>query len=80
MPIINSNSSEARNLKGLHLYHFSTSNCSQKVRLCLEEKGLHWTSHPVDLVNNQHLTPEFVLINPKGLVPVLVNDGVVVIE
>lgn len=80
MPIINSKSSEARNLKGLDLYHFSMSNCSQKVRLCLEEKGLHWTSHPVDLVNNQHLTPEFVAINPKGLVPVLVNDGVVVIE
>jgi glutathione S-transferase len=80
MPIINSSSSEAGDLKGLHLYHFSISNCSQKARLCLEEKGLHWTSHPVDLVNSQHLTPEFVAINPKGLVPVLVHDGVVVTE
>lgn len=34
----------------------------------------------MDLVNNQHLTPEFVAINPKGLVPVLVHDGVVVTE
>src|SRR5262249_25607304 len=80
MPIINSSSTEARNLRGLHLYHFSMSNCSQKARFCLEEKGLHWTSHPVDLSNNQHLTPEFVAINPKGLVPVLVHDGVVVTE
>jgi ganglioside-induced differentiation-associated protein 1 len=48
MPIINTGSAEARNLKGLHLYHFSMSNCSQKARLCLEEKGLQWTSHPVD--------------------------------
>ncbi len=40
MPIISSHSAEARNLKGLHLYHFSMSNCSQKERLCLEEKGL----------------------------------------
>jgi glutathione S-transferase len=80
MPIINSSSSDTRNLKGLHLYHFSMSNCSQKARFCLEEKRLHWTSHPVDLVNNQHLTPEFVAINPKGLVPVLVHDGVVVTE
>jgi len=80
MPIINSSSAEARSLKGLHLYHFSMSNCSQKARLCLEEKGLQWTSHPVDLLNSQHLTPEFVAINPKGLVPVLVHDGVVVTE
>lgn len=80
MPIINSRSAEARNLKGLHLYHFSMSNCSQKARLCLEEKGLQWISHPVDLPNNQHLTPEFVAINPKALVPVLVHDGVVVTE
>jgi glutathione S-transferase len=34
----------------------------------------------VDLPNNQHLTPEFVAINPKGLVPVLIHDGVVVTE
>jgi glutathione S-transferase len=80
MPIINSSSSDARNFKGLHLYHLSMSNCSQKARFCLEEKRLEWTSHPVDLVNNQHLTPEFVAINPKGLVPVLVHDGVVVTE
>jgi Glutathione S-transferase, N-terminal domain len=80
MPIINTSSAEARNLKGLHLYHFSMSNCSQKARLCLEEKGLQWTSHPVDLVHNEHLTPEFVAINPKALVPVLVHDGVVVTE
>jgi glutathione S-transferase len=80
MPIIDSTSAEVRGLKGLHLYHFSMSNCSQKARLCLEEKGLQWISRPVDLLNNQHLTPEFVAINPKGLVPVLVHDGVVVIE
>ncbi len=80
VPIINSSSAEARSLKGLHLYRFSMSNCSQKARLCLEEKGLQWTSHPVDLLNSRHLTPEFVAINPKGLVPVLVHDGVVVTE
>jgi glutathione S-transferase len=32
------------------------------------------------LSNNQHLTPEFIAINPKGLVPVLVHDGIVVTE
>ena len=52
MPIINSGSSEARKLRGLHLYYFSMSNCSQKARFCLEEKGLQWTSHPVDSYTN----------------------------
>jgi hypothetical protein len=80
MPIMNASSAEARNLKGLHLYHFSMSNCSQKARLCLEEKGLQSTSHPVDLVHNEQLTPEFIAINPKALVPVLVHDGVVITE
>jgi glutathione S-transferase len=80
MPIIESNSAEARGLKGLHLYHFSMSNCSQKARLGLEEKGLPWTSHHVDLLHSAHLTPEFVAINPKAQVPVLVHDGVVIIE
>ena len=80
MPIIDSHSPEARNLKGVHLYHFATSNCSQKARFCLEEKGVPWTSHTVDLLHNDHLTPEFVAINPKGVVPVLVHDGTVVIE
>jgi glutathione S-transferase len=80
MPIIVSRSAQVRTLKGIHLYHFSMSNCSQKARFCLEEKGLQWTSHPVDLANNEHLTPEFVAINPKALVPVLVHDGVVVTE
>jgi len=35
---------EVLGLRGLHLYHFSMSNCSQKVRLCLTEKGLAWES------------------------------------
>jgi len=80
MGIINTESAEALNLKGLHLFHYAMSNCSQKVRLCLEEKGLEWTSHHVDLTHNEHFTPEYVAINPKAQVPTLIHDGVVVIE
>jgi glutathione S-transferase len=80
MGIIATASPEALSLKGLHLYHHAMSNCSQKVRLCLEEKGLEWSSHYVDLMRNEHFTPEYVAINPKAQVPALVHDGVVVIE
>jgi glutathione S-transferase len=80
MGIIPTDNSEVRALKGLHLYHAAISNCSQKVRFCLDEKGLDWQSHGVNLQHSEHLTPSFLSINPRGLVPVLVHDGVVIIE
>ncbi|MGI9521965.1 MAG: glutathione S-transferase family protein [Hyphomicrobiaceae bacterium] len=69
-----------KRLKGLHLYHSGISNCSMRVRITLEEKGLKWTSHHFDILKKEHLTPEYFGINPNGLVPTLVHDGVVVIE
>lgn len=67
-------------MKGLHLFHFMLSNCSQRARLGLEEKGLTWTSHHLNLPGNEHVTSDYSRINPKGVVPTLVHDGQVVIE
>jgi glutathione S-transferase len=75
-----SDSPEVKPLRGLHLYHFVLSNCSQRVRLALEEKELPWTSHHMNLPANEHATPEYQAINPNGVVPTLVHDGQVVIE
>lgn len=75
MPAIHSTSTEAAGLRGLHLYHFAMSNCSQRVRLALAEKELAWTSHHVDLPAGEHLTPGYLAINPNGVVPTLVHDG-----
>ncbi len=66
--------------QGLHLLHFQASSCSQKVRILLREKGIPWQSHPVDLMRDEHVTPWFLGINPRGVVPVLVHDGVVHVE
>jgi glutathione S-transferase len=71
---------EARALEGLHLYHYGLSNCSQKVRMVLAEKGLGWTNHHVDLSKAEHLTDAYRLVNPNGVVPALVHDGTIVIE
>ncbi|MEM7413391.1 MAG: glutathione S-transferase family protein [Myxococcota bacterium] len=71
---------EVLDWKGLHLLHFQASSCSQKVRILLAEKGLDWESHPVDLIRHENTHPWFVGINPRGVVPVLVHDGVVHIE
>jgi|SRR5262245_36123685 len=66
--------------KGVHVLHYAGSSCSQKLRIFLNLKGIQWESHPVDLHANENLTPWFLGINPRGLVPVLVHDGVVHIE
>jgi glutathione S-transferase len=64
----------------LELYHHNISVCAQKVRLVLSEKRLPWTGHHVDLMKGEHLRPEFLRINPRGLVPVLVDEGQPIIE
>lgn len=66
--------------EGLHLYHSGVSNCSMRVRLTLDEKGLPWTSHHLNLLKKEHITPEYFGINPNGLVPTLVHNGKVIIE
>jgi len=64
----------------IELYHLPKSICSQKVRLALAEKGLDWTGHVVDLGRFAHLEPGYLALNPNGVVPTLVHDGVAIIE
>jgi len=66
--------------KGLHLYHAHISNCSARVRLLLEEKSLSWESHHVYLAKRENVSEEYFGINPKGVVPTLVHDGIVITE
>ncbi len=80
MPVIATQRDDIKKLKGLHLYHFAASNCSQRVRMALEEKGLQWTSHHVNLSKNEHATDAFQALNPKGVVPVLIHDGKTITE
>ena len=80
MGIVPTNNEAVKALKGLHLYHAGISNCSMRVRMTLEEKSLPWVSHHVDIVQKENLTEEYFSIHPKGLVPALVEDGVVIVE
>jgi glutathione S-transferase len=80
MAEIETRRADIRALRGVHLFHFGMSNCSQRVRLALEEKGVMWTSHSINLTKNEHLTPDFQALNPAGVVPVLVHDGTTITE
>ncbi len=64
----------------LELYTHPMSPCAQKVRIVLAEKGLEWTRHHVDLQQKENLRPEYLKLNPLGVVPTLVHDGKPVIE
>ena len=59
----------------LVLYHSPYSTCSQKVRLVLAEKGIEYTSREISFAREEHLTPEYLHLNPNGVVPTLVHDG-----
>jgi glutathione S-transferase len=64
----------------LELYHSAHSTCSQKVRLCLAEKGLDWVGREMHFASRDHLQPDYLKLNPNGVVPTLVDDGEPVIE
>ena len=66
--------------QGIHLIHFSGSSCSQKLRIYLNYKGIKWQSHSVNIATGQNYSNWFLGINPRGLLPVLVDDGRVIIE
>lgn len=64
----------------LELYTHPMSPCAQKVRIVLAEKGLDWTKHHISLPDKENLKPEYLKLNPMGVVPTLVDNGVPVIE
>ena len=80
MPEIEPMDQTLKSLKGIHLWHAPMSSCSQRVRIALAESGRDYESHLVDLEKDEHATPEYQRIHPKGLVPALVDDGRLYIE
>lgn len=58
----------------LMLHHAWRSSASRRVRLCLAEKGLAYESRVVDMENMEHHSPEYLKINPNGVVPALILD------
>jgi glutathione S-transferase len=64
----------------LELYHNSMSTCSAKARIALGAKGLEWTSHVLNLRMAETQRPEYLKLNPDGVVPTLVHDGEVIRE
>ncbi|MGE0113853.1 MAG: glutathione S-transferase family protein [Steroidobacteraceae bacterium] len=64
----------------MELYHSNMSVCAQKVRLVLREKNLKPIEHLVNLRAGDQMRPEYLKLNPNGVVPTLVDRGVPIIE
>ena len=59
----------------IDLYAAGTSN-GMRARIALEECGLKYNWHPIDLLKGEHKTPQFLALNPNGQIPVIVdNEG-----
>src|SRR5262245_3179350 len=64
----------------LALYHNDMSSCAQKVRLLLAEKGLEWESRHLELRAGEHQQPWYIKLNPRAVVPTLIDGDIVVPE
>jgi GSH-dependent disulfide-bond oxidoreductase len=59
----------------LQLYSLPTPN-GVKVSIMLEEIGLAYEPHLVDISKNESWTPEFLSLNPNGKIPAIIDpDG-----
>jgi glutathione S-transferase len=64
----------------LTLFDYGNSVCCQKVRITLRAKGLEWEAVKVDLFKSEQYDPKYLKLNPKGVVPTLVDNGTPIIE
>jgi GST-like protein len=59
----------------IQLYSLNTPN-GVKASIMLEETGLPYEAHLVDIMNNESHTPEFLALNPNGKIPAIIDpDG-----
>ncbi len=62
------------------LYNAPQSTCSQRVRFVLNAKGIAFEERKLDLFAGDQLKPDYLEINPNGVVPALLHDGEPVID
>jgi GST-like protein len=58
----------------LQLYSFPTPN-GVKVSIMLEEIGLSYEPHRIDIGANESWTPEFLSLNPNGKIPAILDPA-----
>jgi glutathione S-transferase len=62
------------------LYNAPQSTCSQRVRFVLNAKKISFAEIKLDLLAGDQLKPDYLALNPNGVVPTLDHDGAIVID
>ena len=62
------------------LYNAPQSTCSQRVRFVLNAKQLPFDEIKLDLLAGDQLKPDYLKLNPNGVVPTLDHDGAVIVD
>lgn len=57
----------------IDLYTWKTSN-GRKATIMLEECGLEYNLHPIDIGKDEQFTPEFIAINPNSKIPAIIDQ------
>jgi glutathione S-transferase len=60
--------------------YFAPDSCARVPLIALEEIGRPYSLEVVAFMKGQHKSPEYLALNPKGKVPLLVVDGVPLTE
>jgi GST-like protein len=56
----------------IDLYTWTTPN-GRKISIALEELGLPYTAHAIDINNNEQFAPDFLKISPNNKIPAIVD-------
>ena len=64
----------AKNPNIIQLYSFPTPN-GVKVSIALEEMGLAYEPHAIDITKNETWGPEFLWLNPNGKIPAIIDPN-----
>ena len=65
---------------GFTLYNAPQSTCSQRVRFVFNAKKLPFDEVKLNLLEGDQLKPEYLKLNPNGVVPTLDHDGAIVTD
>ena len=68
------------NAMAFTLYNAPQSTCSQRVRFVLNTKSLPFDEVKLNLLAGDQLKPDYLKLNPNGVVPTLDHDGQIVID
>jgi len=63
---------ERKETKVIDLYSWTTPN-GRKVSIALEELGLPYKAHPIDIGKDEQFAPDFLKISPNNRIPAIID-------